>query len=527
MKQRPNFLFIMTDQLRPDHTGFGGNPVVQTPNLDRLAAQSRQFDRAYCPIPLCGPARASIMTGRMPSVHGSWYNSIALDWDANTFVRVLRQAGYRTGLIGKSHLQDFVVRGMHRPNQSVDFPVALPPRYPPSGTDRAVKRGRAADWDQWEHPLAHEAAMLMLPEDYYGFDHVELLLRHDDHGSGHYSHWLRDRGVDPATLGGPDNARQTSPHWLQIYESNTPAELYPSAYVGERAMAFLDTAQQDDAPFFLVASFPDPHHPFAVPEPYYSMYDPADIPLPATFDDPHTNTMPHYRDRLSRRGENYQGPFLFSCSEAQYRHAAAVEYGSITLLDEQVGRILTKLEETGQRENTVIIFCSDHGDMFGDHGLMLKLSTHYDGAVRVPLLIHTPDMAPGATDHLAGLIDIGPTVLELAGCESYVGMQGHSLCPLLTDPTAAVRDSVLIEEDLLNDLTGYGCNSSMRTLITPTARLTLYRGTPLGELYDLQNDPLEMDNLYGSPAGRSHQAELTEQLLRTMWDHRELAFHPL
>ena len=523
--KNPNFLLIMTDQLRLDHTGFGGNEIVQTPNLDKLAARSRQFDRTYCPTPMCGPSRSAIMTGRMPSANGSWTNAISLDQDANTFVRVLHQNGYQTGLIGKAHLQDFVKRTKVEGNMLNVAQKSLK-RYPPQGEGRAVERPLPPDWDKHEKHWFHKQGPARMPPDYYGFSHVELALAHDDRAEGHHYYWVQEQGGDPDSFGGRDNALELFPAWKQIWRSNTPPEFYTTNYVTERSIAYLQKAATQDESFFLVASYPDPHHPFGLPDPYYSMYDPAQMPLPDSFDDPMTDGMPHFKRLLAERGKDSVGPFLFSCNEEQLRMATAVEYGAITFLDEAIGKLLQTLEELGAAENTIILFCSDHGDMFGDHGLMLKIGAHYQGAIQVPLLVAGQGIAPGQTDSLAGLLDIGRTVLDLADCQPYIGMQGHSLRPILEDETAVVRDAVLVEEGYQADLLQIGCDMTMRTLVTADARLTLYEGTPQGELYDLKNDPLELHNLFDKPEHMPLRLEMTEKLLRKMLAHRDLSRYP-
>ena len=146
----PNFLFIILDQLRADHTGFGGNEIVQTPNMDRLAQEGMVFDRAYVPNPISGPCRRSILTGRMPSVHGGWANPTPLDWDANTFVRVLRENGYQTALIGKSHIQEMFDKP---PDMAGDGPPpkgAAPPQMLklPEG-EGPIKHNWPDGWDRW------------------------------------------------------------------------------------------------------------------------------------------------------------------------------------------------------------------------------------------------------------------------------------------------------------------------------------------------------------------------------------------
>ncbi len=526
MPDRPNFLLIMTDQLRPDHTGFGGNQLVPTPHLDQLAARSRNFTRAYGPTPSCGPSRNAIMTGRMPSANGSWTNALSLDPDANTFARVLQQHGYRTGLIGKSHLQDCINR---TPGEGgmLDLSKTGMRRFPPQGEGRAVERPWPENWDQYERHRLHARKRVEMPEDFYGFGHVELTLTHNDQAAGHHAYWVRDQGGNPDTFGGRSNALETSPHWQQIWKSDTPLEFYTTSFVAERSIRYLEQGAGSDDPFLLVASFPDPHHPFAVPDPYYSLVDPAAVPLPETFYDPHEDSLPHIKRLLAERGKDALGPFTFSCSESQYRHAAAVEMGAIALLDEAIGRLLDTLDRLNQSENTVIIFCSDHGDMFGDHGLMLKFATHYQSTIQVPLLIAGPGIVPGETESLAGLLDLGRTVLDLAECPPYIGMQGHSLRPILEDPAAAVREAILIEEEYQADFLHIGQDLAMRTLVTADARLTLYEGLTDGELFDLQQDPLELTNLFNRPEGQALRLSMTEQLLREMLAHRDLSRYPI
>ncbi len=510
---RPNILFIITDQLRPDHTGFGRNPIVQTPNLDKLAKESMQFERAYTAHPLCGPSRRTIMTGRMPSVHGGWANGTQLDWDANTFVRVLREHGYRTGHVGKLHLQD-VFGG-----PPDDIKDDMPPVYPLKGKGDAVTPKWEDGWGDWETRYRHRDEWVEMPADFYGFDSVELISEHGDCPEGHYFHWAKENGLDPSTMGGPTNALQRFDEWDQIYQSSVPEELYPTTYVTERSIDFLEKTQEDERPFFLFASYPDPHHPFTPPGRYYDMYDPESIPLPETFYDSHENSMPHVQKVVADRGRNHRGPFPFCVNEAQFRKASAVEYGSITMIDEGVGQILATLKRLGLDENTVIIFTSDHGDAFGDHGLMLKHAIHYLGVVNVPLLIKAPGMQSGRSNSFASLLDLGQTLLELANCPEYKGMQGHSLCPILKDPTASVRNQVLVEEGMPIDVTGQGSAYCLRTLITDEARLTIYEGFEHGELFDLQADAGEMNNLFGKLDGQQLQAKMMEKLAYTLMSY--------
>lgn len=521
----------MSDQLRPDRTGFGGNPIVKTPNLDALAARSRNFNRAYCSSPSCGPSRNSIMTGRMPSANGSWTNALSLDWEANTFVRVLRQNGYRTGLIGKSHIQDCIDRRPSKDGSNMlDVTKLGLVRNPPKGEGRAklgsyVEAGQ--DWDRYERHWLHKQGKVEMPDDYYGFDTVELALNHDDRPAGHHYYWIKEQGGDPDSFGGLAKAVEAFEPWSQVWKSSCPLEYYTTTFIAERSIAFIDEAVAEERPFFLTASFPDPHHPFGVPEPYYSMYNRADIPFPETFFNQHEGGLPHLERLASKRGSDVRGPFTFSASPKQYREATAVEYGSITLLDEGIGRIVDHLVERGVADNTVIIFCADHGDLGGEHGFMLKFAAHYQGVLRVPLLIAGPDIVPGDSDSLASLLDLGRTFLELAHCQPYIGMQGASLTPILADATAEIRDSVLIEEEYQADFVGAGKDLALRTLVTDTARLTVYHGLEQGELFDLAHDSLETNNLFDKPEGQTLKIEMMTKLLQEMIGHRDLSRYPV
>ncbi|MFD4469611.1 sulfatase [Rhodococcus sp. NPDC058505] len=511
---RPNIVLIMADQLRADHVGFGGNEIVRTANLDSIAARGTRFDRAYVANPICMPNRASILTSRVPSSHGTRYNGIAVDPDARTFVRSLREAGYRTMLVGKAHFQNIG----HQPEMATSARAGSP-------AADAVDRARDEGWDRWEDLAMHRQGPVRMPADYYGFDRVEVAIDHADYCGGHYEHWLRDQGFDPTVRGG-DHAAEVSEQWNQVYRPAMPAELYPTAWVGSRSAEMIRSAAHDGEPFFLQCSFPDPHHPFAPPGEYYDMYSPDEVPLPATFDDPHETSMPHVRSKLKNRGSQ-RGPMSpFSPTEKQYREAAAKEYGAITFIDDAVGTVLAALDEAGVRDNTIVVVTSDHGDMFGDHGLMLKAGLHYEGCVRVPLVVAEPGRNAGVSDALVSSLDIGPTLLDLAGVEGYAGVHGVSLAGVMADPDATVRDGVYIEEDQMFELLP-GCGPlQMRTLITDEGRITVYRGTSDGELFLFGDDPGELVNRWHDPAHVDAKSRLLAALVDAQMAHTDLSRRP-
>jgi arylsulfatase A-like enzyme len=282
MSESPNILFFITDQLRADHLGCYGNPTIRTPAIDQLAARGVSFDRFYVASPVCQPNRATLMTGRMPSLHGVRYNGISLSRNVTTFVDLFRASGWKTALIGKSHLQN-----MTGTPTVVPAPKPAPGyRPPPAGLEEAAKDDRHDDAYDQENGIAWDRnpqRNFHLP--YYGFDHVELCSGHATEVHGSYTGWLRARKPDADRLRGPENALPSDYVLPQAWRTSLPEELYPTAYVVERTLAFLDDhgRARDGAPFFLQCSFPDPHHPFTPPGRYWDMYRPQDMALPPSF----------------------------------------------------------------------------------------------------------------------------------------------------------------------------------------------------------------------------------------------------
>ena len=509
MKKRPNFLFIITDQHRADHLGCGGNQVVQTPNIDRIAAKGTRWDRFYVANPICMPNRASIMTGRMCSAHGARHNGIPLSKDHTTFVELLRDAGYRTGLIGKSHLQSFT--GLPATNQ---FEPEAGLHTPSPGLRDAIKNNRhSADYDlevvpKWDRPLAER-----VDGDFYGFEHTEVAADHADKASGDYLLWARSQRQDFDQLVGPENAlpdnRIKAP---QAWRTAVPEELYSTTWIADRSEAWLEERATEDEPFFLQMSFPDPHHPFTPPGKYWDMYDPADIELPATFGKGDLPPIRAMRKAMEQGTDSRDNQNPFAVTEDEARSIIALTYGMITMIDDAIGRVLNRLDELGLANDTVVIFTSDHGDYMGDHGLMLKLLLHYQGIIRVPFIWHDPsEPTGGQTDSgLASSIDIGPTILARAGIQPFNGIQGRDL------HSSQSPEAVIIEEDSQRLMTGFDRPQRVRTVVTDQYRMSLREGEDWNELYDLLDDPGETKNLYDDPQGIAARQKLTEVMLRRM-----------
>jgi arylsulfatase A-like enzyme len=511
MSTKPNFLFIITDQQRADHLGAYGNPIVRTPHIDSLARGGFRAERFYAATPICMPNRATLMTGRMPSLHGVRHNGIELPLEETTFVDVLREAGYRTALVGKGHLQNI---------------TGAPAQWPPDPADRLSReaRRRAGRYGQelgstWEADPAHELA---LP--YYGFESVDLSIRHADQQYGHWRRWLRTQTRDADELIGPEHAIPAPEFELtrcrQAWRTRVPEELYPTTWITERTLAALREGAQDGRPFFIQCSYPDPHHPFTPPGRYWSMYSPDAVPPPPSFGAAHHDLPSHVRWLHERRDsgkavKNTQA--LFACTEREAREAIALNYGSISMIDDGVGRLLGELTRLGLAGDTVVIFTSDHGDFLGDHQLLLKGPIHYGGLVRTPFIWKDPAVAaPRASAALMGAVDLAPTVLARARVAGFNGIQGASLLPLIDGTKAMLRDELLIEEEGQRVYLGFAGRVRMRSLLTTRHRLSVYDGVSWGELYDLGDDPDETVNLWNDAGAQKLRAELTERLARSM-----------
>ena len=499
---QPNILLIMTDQHRADHVGFGGNQQVRTPNLDRLAEQSRVFDRAYVANPICMPNRCSILTGRMPTSHGVLFNDRSLPPNANTFVKLLAKNGYHTGLVGKAHIQ----YGMSR------F-TARPMEKEPAFAD-VFEEG----WDTLEHPDRYldEAPVI---DDFYGFKEVEFSIGHGDAVGGHHYRWARDKGASHEELTSREPLKQ-SDSWWQVRQPSLPEEYYSTTFIAERSAAFI-AEQSNEQPWFLQCSFPDPHHPFTPPGKWWDAYDPADMQLPDSFSQPLGEVPAHLKlfHSFDARGNPVQ---MFGINETQLREALAAQYGMIEMIDEAIGQVLQALEASGQADNTYVIFTSDHGDMFGDHGLMLKGVMHYEGCIRVPMTVKGPEINPARSSSLVSSLDIAQTVLALTGLEEFDHMQGVSMAPVLSDPTASVRDQVFIEEDLPMNEHVARVPHKVRTLVTETHRTTLYSSGEK-EVYNLTNDPGELHNLAMLEPASEEVRQASDRLALAMLNATDLS----
>ena len=514
-RPRPNFILFITDQHRADFLGCYGHPILRTPHIDSIAAQGTAFDRFYVASPVCMPNRASLMTGRMPSVHGVRCNGIPLSVNSVTFVESLRDAGYRTALIGKSHLQNFT----GWPPVAKRAPARPGYREPSAELREAVRMGLDQPVYEQETPefWAHEHASVTTP--FYGFDHVTLVRAHGDDAGGDYDRWLYERDPQAKRLLGPKNSLPHDYICPQAYRTAIPEELCATSFLGERAAAFLEAAEE---PFFLMVSFPDPHHPFDPPGKYWDMYAPSDFAVPEAYLRNDWRPPHHVRAILEERDAgkaNLAGMSTIAVSSREAQEARALTCGMIACIDDAIGRVLGALDRSGKRQDTVLIFTSDHGDHLGDHRLLLKGAEQYQSITRVPFIWSDPQVRTPArrTNALASTIDIPATVLDHARIEPFSGMQGRSVIPALAGGKG--RDCVFIQYDHQVSNAASGVPPRVHTLIDGRYRLSLFDGTQWGELYDLVDDPGEFENLWSEPAHAATRARLVEQLVFAQIEH--------
>lgn len=511
----PNILLIITDQQRADHLGCYGNELLKTPNIDTLAERGTVFRRFYVSNPICSPNRATLMTGRLPSAHGLRCNGAPLPLEARTFVECLAEKGYRTALFGKSHLQHM---------------TGGPPEWLPSEEDFAVdengfpveavrhdltdEKYDNEDLHRWLDDINHK---VKLP--YYGFQQAELTTMHADRTGGDYLRWISERHPDHNSLRGAGNAlpdnRISTP---QAWRTAIPEELYSTTWVGSRTIDYLQdhALNHANSPFFIKCSFPDPHHPFTPPGKYWDMYDPEDVQLPDWFGAGDSPITRHLKWELEHGKEIRNGQLPYAVTRREAQEAVALTYGMIAMIDDWVGNILEALDRLNLIKNTIIIFTSDHGDYMGDHGLMLKGPIHLHGMLRVPFIWVDPDNSGLSTvEGLGSTVDIAPSILDRVGIKPYYGIQGQSLIPAVEGDNYE-RDAILVEDDRERVYLGMTEPQRVRTMITGKYRLTKYHPLPINELYDLENDPGETNNLWGNPNEEMVRAQLTDRMLELM-----------
>ncbi|MHC4873886.1 MAG: sulfatase-like hydrolase/transferase [Planctomycetota bacterium] len=457
---KPNILFIYTDEQAVNTLAAYGNNQIEMPALNRLSSQSTVFENAYVTQPVCTPSRSSLVTGLYPHTNGCIENNIPLRAETKCLPEMLSDKSYVSAHFGKWHL----------------------------GDELFSQHG----FDNW-------AGI----EDAYNNYFSE---GKDRNTFSHYHNFLIDRGYKP----------QTGKHFRRKEAAGLPEEVSKPAFLAEKAEEFI--TENKDKPFILYINFLEPHMPFTGPRD--TQYDPAEMPLPENFEDSLSDAQPLktrlFAETYFKRG--YEGQALQT--KEDWQSLISRYWGLCSQIDTYIGKVLDCLESHGLTDNTVIVFTSDHGDMMGSHRLLAKC-VMFEESVKVPLFIKLPGQKEGRrVSGPVSQVDLVPTLLDLLGEDVPAYLQGKSLAPLLAGDNRESSDNVFIEwngcdsglfggKDLNKDqvpvnLSGYSSEElsaavkdHVRSVITPEGWKFNYSQLGEHELYSLIDDPLEKNNLTG------------------------------
>lgn len=469
--RRPNILFVMTDDQQYTQMSCAGHPVLETPNMDRLAAGGVRFDNAFCTNSLCAPSRATVITGALSHVHGIRGNSEradaveTLDASLPTFPKLLQEAGYKTALMGKWHI-----------------------RQDPAGFD---------DWK-------------VLP------------------GQGVY--------FDPDFIHRGETRKEAG---------------YATDITTDFALEFLKNNSADGKPWCLVYQHKAPHRPFTPAPRHAKLWDGVEWPKPPTYNDDHATRKvakeaEDMKFDVSLEGD-YKDEMPAGLDPSQkkdwiYDRFVKDHHRAVYGVDENLGRILDYLDETGQAEDTLILYTTDNGYFLGEHGWYDKRFM-YEESLRVPLLLRYPRMVKGGQleSRYAMNVDLAPTILDFAGIPVPEPMQGRSLRPLVAgEPPADWRNVAYysyfenswafrdMSKDQMTDPSfqfwtahRVGPNRGVRT--DRFKLIEYYTEGGYGELFDLAEDPHELLNVYGDPRYAEPRTELTARLRKTQQEYGDTA----
>jgi arylsulfatase A-like enzyme len=464
----PNILWFCSDQQRWDTVAALGNRHIRTPNVDALVAEGTAFRRAYTQSPICTPSRASFLTGRYPATHQVYRNGNAFFPAHEKLVtKTFAEAGYDCGLIGKLHLS---AAKYHEKRADDGYRVF-----------------------QYNHHPTPDAR------------HVDA-----------YEHWLRhEKKVDPQALFRGLGA---------FCGPGVPAELHQSTWCAEMATRFI--TDRRDGPWLLSLNAFDPHAPFDAPPEALAQVDADSLPPPlwrpsdaerwrdfAQVDQQQVEALdptvrraptpaPTERDH-DKVASHVPGDYDALLVKANY-------YAMIQHLDAQFGRIMAALRDSGQLENTIVVYMSDHGELLGDHGLVLKGCRFFDGLVRVPLILSCPGRFRQAlaSDALVELVDVAPTLLEAAGLEVPWTMQGRSLLPILEGRADPHRHKDRVVCEYKDSVGGHPDHTHGSMVFDGRYKSVVYHGHPKGEIFDHASDPGEFDNLWDDVALRAERLQV-------------------
>ncbi len=481
-----NLIVIKLDEHRHDQFGYMNHPVVKTPNIDRLAAEANVFTNEYTVSPLCTPSRASFFTGKYTMQHGCKFVDMPnhMTPDQWSYIETLKDAGYVIGLAGKNHCFN----------------------------DEYMEK-----YFDYREEYGHFGKM-------YG-----TFIKKDS-AIYEYRHTEKRPDFKPSA---PDHEGAILSEGLIEGPMPFEEEEAMTYRIAEDGLRFLEENQ--DKPFFLHYSFPDPHWPNVVTEPYYSMYNPDSLELEGLDIDWSTHPFAHYVQSVSQGYDKY--------TVDERKRILATMYGQVTFCDKAIGMLMDKLKELGLYENTVVVFTVDHGNFGGRYGLIGKTKAFYDVLVRIPLIVHLPGIEGGNVYHAQiENIDVMPTVMEYMGFEEQEGVKGKSFMGILNGTSEDHHRDVVfcevglpesppdpmsfedfepfrqkrIEEDGTSWFLDYTVNGRSAMVKKDGWKYCFYTND-MEELYNCSEDPLELTNLALDPGSKGKLKEM-----RDLWKEQVL-----
>lgn len=437
-----NVLFIIADDLTATAVSAYENKACQTPNIDRLAGEGVRFTRTYCQYPVCGPSRASFMSGYYPSAtttYGYVSGRKNIGPDRKTWSQLFKENGYYTARVSKIFHMGVPI-DIEKGNDGKDDPASWTERFNSQGPE-------------WRAP-----------------------------------------GEGELVQGNPDGTLPIKGgNVMTIVKADGDDLVHSDGKTAEKASALI--RQHKDEPFFLAVGFVRPHVPFVAPRDYFAPYPFEAVSLPPKVEGDW--------DDIPERGINYVTSVNGQMSETQEQKAIAAYYASVAYLDAQVGKVLQTLKEEGLDDNTIVVFTSDHGFHLGEHRFWMKVSLHEE-SVRVPMIIKVPGKKAAVCHSFTELLDLYPTIAELAGLDYSENLQGKSLVEVLDDPSKAVRDMA------------FSVSQGGRTFLLRTEKWAYIQydedaGAGI-ELFDMETDPKQYNNLALDPTYESIVAEFQQKL---------------
>jgi uncharacterized sulfatase len=422
-----------------------------------------------------------------PSQHGCYSLGTKLLESVHTVGEDFQAAGYRTALVGKAHFQP--LKGTDEFPSLESYPIMQDLDF----------------WREFDGP-------------FYGFEHVELARNHVDeaHVGQHYAIWMEEQGCgnwrdyfQPPTGNNPN----------QRHKWPIPEEYHYDRWIAERTNALMEEYTAAGESFFLWASFFDPHPPYLVPEPWDTLYDPAELTVPAVVEGEHAKNPLHFQMTQQENPDfsawqEPEGNSMHGCNSHlhdrdELAKDIAIYYGMTTLMDKYIGRIMDRLDELGLAEATLVLFTSDHGHLYGQHGMIAKGPFHYEDLIRVPMIVRQPGSVPAGvqSNALQSLVDYAPTFLSMSDIPIPRSMTGVDQSAVWLGEEESTRSHVLVENR------HQPTTIHVKTLVDERYKLTVYYNRDYGELFDLYDDPGEVNNLWNDPGYEYLKTRLIRELL--------------